>query len=116
MLVSVALIANTRNSQRPVIQPKRAPAAGDNGSGDWPLYSVAAANPAPQSTIGHKIGAMNAAAHNPSNETAATAKLMMTARELRNEMRGGGAVGPGAVGREAGAVGSPERRAMSSSY
>jgi hypothetical protein len=58
---------------------------------------------------------MNAAAHNPSKEMAATARLTTTARELRNEIRGGGtAVGGGAGGAAEGV--SAARRAMSSSY
>jgi hypothetical protein len=114
MLVSAALMANTRKSQRPVIQPNRAPAAGDKGSGEWPLYSMTAANPAPHNTIGHRSGAINAAAHKPSKEMAATARLTTTARELLNEIRSGGAPGDATGGAGTGA--SAARRARSSSY
>src|SRR5437868_58938 len=75
---------------------------------------MTAANPAPQSTIGHRSGAMKAAAHKPSKETAATAKLTTTARELLNEIRGVGVVA-GVTGAAATGA-SPVKRAMSSSY
>jgi hypothetical protein len=114
MLVSAALTANTRNSHRPVIQPRRAPAAGDNGSDEWPLYSLAAANPAPHSTTGHRSGAIKAAAHKPSNEIAATAKLTTTARELLNEIRAVARAAGGLADGDVGA-GTSASRVISSS-
>ncbi len=78
--------AKTRNIQKPVIHPRRAPPAVLNGAPDGPSYSFAATKPAAQRTTGSKVGTSKAIAINVIRVPAATRTLIQTAREFLNEI------------------------------
>jgi len=109
--------ATTTNSHRPVIQPRRAPAAVLSGWLERPLYSRAATKPAAQRTSGNSGGSNKPIATNATSVTPATTMLIKTAREFLNEIPELAGAGSGATAKgDAGAAPSGVSRLISSSY